>query len=340
MNRLTLGSLKSPISKVLGVCTTDSRIVDLVNECQERLMTKGRWCGTVQRYRICTRDSCLTWPRQIETIEAWWLCETPMLVRDSWYEAVANGPGMQSDERGCPQLIDRGTACCYQDPSGTSSFINVVAAVTESASAKILLQGYDENAQWIRTEYPVAGTWIDGENVTISTAGTRSTKKFTSLTGVIKPVTNGPVNLFEWPAALGANLQQLAYYESDETRPIYRRSLIPNLANQSACCGSQDDCDNRTVTVLAKLRHIPVTNDNDWLILQNQAAFKLMAMAILKEQRNLFAEAQVYEAKAIGELQAELSSHEGDGPVVVLRLQDSAIFGGGVANDIEWPAYY
>lgn len=341
MNRLSLSSVKPTIARVLGVCVTDTRIPGYVSEAQERLMLKDKWVGTTLRYRMCLSQSCLTLPRQIETVEAWALCDQPMQVRNKWYEYAQNGPGQRRHDLGSPnQLIDRGTACVYQDMSGPTSFVNVQAAVAESASARILLRGYDENANWIRTEYPVAGTWIDGESVAINTTGTRSTKKFSSITEVVKPATNGPVNLFEWPAALGANYQQIAYYESDETLPIYRRYLIPGLADAGACSNAQNACANKTVTVIAKLRHIPVSNDNDFLILQNISALKLMVMAIIKEERNLWQEAMTYEAKAISELQNELSSFEGDGVTPILRLEHPDLFGGYVENDIESPVMW
>lgn len=334
MNRLNLAAIRSDIADVAGVCSTDTRIPGWVNEAQERLMTKGRWVGAVVRYRFCVAESCLTLPRQVETVEAWALCDTPMTVRDRWYEFIDNGPGQQRSDLGASlNLIDRGTACTYRDPSGTSSLINVVAAVAESASARILLQGYDENANWVRTQD--AGVWIDGEYVAITAAGTRSTRKFTNLTGVSKPLTNGPVNLFEWPSTLGANLQQLAYYEHDETTPIYRRYLLPNIANVSACSTATSSCADKTVTALVKLRHLPVFVDNDWLILGNRAALKLMVQAIFKERRNLFDEAAVYEAKALRELESELSSYEGDGVVPVLRVAGADVWGGAIENAIS-----
>ena len=342
MNRLSLASLKPVISRVLGVCVTDSRIPTYVSEAQERLMSKGRWVGTVQRLRLCLSGSCISLPRQVETVEMWALCNTPLTVRNSFYEFVANGPGQRRSDLGSSMnMIDRGTACVYQDMSGTTSFVNVQSAVAESATARILLRGYDENANWIRTQEPAAsGVWIDGEYVAINTTGTRSVNKFSSLTEVVKPVTNGPVNLFEWPAALGANYQQIAYYESDETLPIYRRYLIPNIANACACDNAHDDCASKTVTILAKLRHIPVSNDNDFLILQNISALKLMVMAIQKEERNLWQEATAYEGKAIMELQNELSSFEGDGPVVVLRIQDPDLIMSNVENEQESRLFY
>ena len=99
----------------------------------------------------------------------------------------------------------------------------------------------------------------------------------------------------------------LGYYENDETVPIYRTSIIPGLANRTGC-GDSESCDSKKITVIAKLRHIDTVNDNDFFLLGNLAAIKLMAMAILKEERNLFEESMAYESKAIKELQDELSS--------------------------------
>ncbi len=301
-------------------------------------MPKGKFVGSLVRYRVCTSNSCITVPRQVETIEAWALCQFPGEIRNSFYEFVGNGPGQLTDQRGSPnQLIDRGTACVFNDMSGSNSFVNVQSSVAEAADARILIRGYDQNAQWIRTQEPAAsGNWIDGEYVAINTAGTRSVNKFSAITETIKPVTKGPVRLYEWPQALGDNYQQIAYYESDETIPIYRRYLIPNIANSGSCCGSSSDCEDKSVTLLVKLRHMPVMNDNDFLLLGNLSALKLMVMAILKEERNLFAEAQAYEAKAIGELENELSSFEGDGVIPVIRFADPAIYGGGVENSLGW----
>jgi hypothetical protein len=70
--------------------------------------------------------------------------------------------------------------------------------------------------------------------------------------------------------------------------------------------------------------------------LGNLAAIKLMAMAILKENRNLFEESMAYEAKAIKELQDELSSFEGDGALPILRQESSATWGAGVLNYVNF----
>lgn len=109
------------------------------------------------------------------------------------------------------------------------------------------------------------------------------------------------------------------------------------MQNISGCdtASTGSTCTNKSVTVIAKLRHIDVVNDNDWLILGNIGAFKLGVQAVLKENRNLFAEAQAYWAAALKELQDELSSYMGDGVIPVLRTEDRETWGAGVLNVID-----
>ena len=75
--KLTLANIKTPISKVLGMASTDSRVVDYINEAQERLLYKGKWPHTYARYRVESEDGMITWPRQLETIEAFAIDDVP-----------------------------------------------------------------------------------------------------------------------------------------------------------------------------------------------------------------------------------------------------------------------
>ena len=90
---------------------------------------------------------------------------------------------------------------------------------------------------------------------------------------------------------------------------------------------------------MAKLRHIDVASDDDFLVIGCEAAFALGAQAILKERRNLWDEAQKYWASAERELQNELSSFEGDGAIPTFKTEGSASWGAGVMNAVPlgWP---
>lgn len=101
-------------------------------------------------------------------------------------------------------------------------------------------------------------------------------------------------------------------------------------------CGDSDDCSNKTVTVIAKLRHIDVSSDNDYFLLGNRGALKLMVMALLKEERNLFEESMAYEAKAVQLLQEELSAYEGDGALPTLKTEGRDTWGAGVMTPVDF----
>lgn len=341
MNLLRLTDVATPIARVCNVCATVSGSTNpvvrrYVNEAEARLVPKGKWVNTIQSYRICTNDSCLVWPRQIETIEAWALCNSPGTVRNRWYEFAGNGPGvLKESSNWYLQLIDKDPVCAFDEinQDTLTKKIQVVSDYTEAAGLRILLLGYDQNAKWITSID--GGKRIDGEYVTISTTATLSTNFFSKLVRVQKPITSGAVRLFEYETATLLQVKQLAYYEADETLPWYRKSFLPGIANQSSCdcnCDQPSTCKTKFVTVMAKLRHIDVLNDNDFLLLGNLGALKLMVQAILKEERNLLTEAVGYEAKAIKELQDELNSYEGDGAIPILKTEDRETYGGAVLN--------
>ena len=70
--RLTLADARnSRIPKFLGMCSTDAAFLSILNEAHGRLVRAGNYWGTFQTYAIClSTEGCLTWPRQIASIEA------------------------------------------------------------------------------------------------------------------------------------------------------------------------------------------------------------------------------------------------------------------------------
>ncbi len=328
--RTTLRQLKaSRIPNALGLCSDDPRVVEFSNEAMERLMTMGKWVGTYQRALFCVNNGCLTFPRQVETIEAIALCNTPVTIRNEWFEFLANGTGLQSADSCGVQLFDRGNACTFNDIAGQNKKIRVYADVSEEADSQILLQGYDENGIWIRTQ--VGDEWVDGEYVAISTSPTNSTKLFTSLTGVQKPITNGNVRLYEFNVD-DSTQRAIAIYEPDEEVPSYRRSLLTGMTNWGGCCGNNDDCDSKPVTAMAKLRFVPVRVDTDYLPIGNIGAVKMGVMAVRKEENNLWSEAEQYWASAVRILNEELKSHLGDGAKVQMTVSGASQFAESVQN--------
>lgn len=338
---LTLLDVRPTLARVIGCCLGDARIAQYANEAVQRLLPRGKWRGTYARYRVFLSSGCITWPRQIETIEAFSICNWPRLIRSEWFEFLGEGAGLANGNSYCGDaLLDRGEAIAFDDVFGTNKKLKVYADVPEDANAQLFVQYYDQNANWVR-QSPT----INGEYIPINAVAPQLSAHFCmnfGWVGVQKPVTNGIIRVYEYDTVTLAQ-KPLAIYEPDETRPIYRRSLVPGLSANVSSSSSDDSSGCTTgnsITVLAKLRFIPVRDDTDYLLIGNLPAIKDQVQAILKRERNLFEEAMQYEASAVNELQQELKSYQGSGMTPEIRVQDSAIFGGGGCGNLVgtcWP---
>ena len=324
--KLLLKDVKPVCAKMLSMASTDTRVVDYINEAQDRLMYKGKWPGTYVRYELIESNGAITWPRQLETIEAVAISGASGKVRDSWYEFLESGPGLlDTANNDALTLIDRGEAPSFQDiliEDDKEKLLRVKYTDGETATATIILQGYDENGDWVRSVD--GGNVIDGVKVTLTGGALQpttglyildTTQKFTELSAVIKDVTKYPVKLFEIESEGTVTERALGHYEPDETKPHYRRSLIPGLPDTNT---------STTVTVVGKARFIPAINDNDWLFINIKPAVKEMVMSISLAEKNMLEEAIAFEQRAVGMLQDYLMHYIGDGTVVVPRIHGSA----------------
>jgi hypothetical protein len=347
MKRLRYSDIRPTLARVMDVCNSsasDATILPILNEAHNRLVNRGKWLGTTQSYRICVgNDSCLVWPRQIETIEAFSVCRDPGTLRNQWYEFSEQGPhGLKESNNWFRTMIDKGTAVAFDEIGGDTDTkkLRVTADVTESGTGRMLLQGWGgpnlTDMNWIRTLD--GSTWVDGEYVTISTTPQLTTNFFKRLTGVTKPVTNGPVRVFEWETTTSSQIKQLGYYEADEEVPLYRKSFLPGIGNMTGCDGDSS-CTSKQITVIAKLRHIDIRGDNDYLLIGNVGALKLAVQATLKEERNLLEESASYWALALSELQSELQAFEGDGAIPILKVEGRDTWGAGVRTTMDDHTY-
>lgn len=329
---MTFAMIKKIVAAEMACSVDSSIVVNAVNEAQDRLIKGGKWKGCYQKYRFCVNDACITLPREVEGIEAFAVECIPGTVRSEWFEFLENGPGLvEADDCIGVQLLDRGLAVAFDDVRGTGKKLAVYSDVTEATGAKIVLRFYNNAAQWVRTQQD--GVWQDGEEITLPPAGqyayTVNECAPGGLVAVIKPVTNGFIRLYEYTVAGGA-LKPLGYYAPTEQVPQYRRALVPDLPNMA--CGATA-CDNVTVSVLAKLTHIPVVGkDNDLLIIRSMGAMKLAAKAIKHEAANDFQGAAVWWANARNVLDEELKSYLGDGAVQPMRTPSRDVYGASVPN--------
>lgn len=319
--KLTFGELKPLIANAIGKCDDSDEVASYTNQAARRLLTRGMFAGCYGRFTIAVTDGCITLPRQIESIITAASCCGQVTVRNQWYEFNEGGYGLMDKDRSIgSQLVDRGTVPAYRDMTGgTNSYVRVYLGDSSDAGKTITLQGYDQNGNWVRTLN--SGVWIDGEKLTLAGTYVQSTKKFTALTGVIRDATNTVQRLYEFNATDSTELD-LAVYDPDETLPQYRRMFWGGIC---------ESADTRYLTVMARMRHIDVANDNDYVIPPCPDAIKLMVKAIDFEEKNLPNESMIYEQKAVAELLNATRAYLGEA-VGVMRRVNQDVFGGGITT--------
>lgn len=319
---LRFEDVKALVAKAVNLGQADARVVDYVNRAVERLLNDGKWKGTVQTFRICVdADNCVVWPREILVPEAIAVCNSPLPIESEWYEFNEHGFG--PSDCTCGPAVDRGEVCSFDNVTGEDKKLAVFCDRNEGTGKYITLEFYNEHGQWVRTASD--GAVIDGEKIAIpSTAGTYNytvnTCKAGGLVRVAKDTTLGVVRLYEYNTTNG-NLKPLAYYQPDEEVPVYRRSYIPGLEDSS--------CDQKKVTVRAKLRFIPVSTDASWVMIGSREALRCACKAVKLEEDELYPDANANWGTAYRLLNAELHSYKGDGEIPRIRVQSSRTWGGG-----------
>lgn len=341
MKRLTVKGARDVVARAYGISATDkagdtqSRLLDLMNEAEERLLNRpGKPVGSYGRYRFRVSESCVVLPRFIRTVERASICNRPAMPMPEWFEFLYNGTGqLDPDDDAGDTVVDHGTDCKFDNftPGATDRKIRITTDVAEDAATYIWLYGYDENANWIRTQ--VGGEWVDGERIDLSACPQQTSNLFTSLVRVKKDDTKGPVRLYEYNTTSASVVRALAVYEPSESDPIYRVLFIPNVENMGKCEG-EEDCDDIAITVFARLQHIPVSSENDAFVIGNLAALKLMVLAIKAEEEQRLADAMQYQAMAEKELDGELAAHLGDGQKIGLTFEAKETFGGGFVENV------
>jgi len=330
MAKLTLGSVKATIAEALGKSTGSTEVTRLINEAQERLVEMDDWLGTVVRYRFCANYAKLTWPHWAEGVRKINVCNQTTPIANRWYEFVGVGPGTLHDTDN-PGLVcqDMGQAPTFGDISGENKKLYVKSDEAESSGLYLVAQGYDDDNKWVRTTQD--GSLADGERITIDSTGNTSTTVFANVSGIrISGTTTGTVTLSEYDTSYGT-YTPIGQYEPGELRPLYSRIRIPGLAAYDNCGCSDDPCETGFTSVMAmlKLKHVTLSDDNDWLILQSLPALKNMVLSIKYEESERPDKAEYFKAKAVDILDKQLANHHKGESFPNHDIQDRYIWGAG-----------
>lgn len=330
--RLRQSDVLPEVAEVLNLNPTSPKALRYLNRAQEELLDMGRWVGTTMKFTVCTTKGFITWPRELETIEALSINGRGTQLQNQWYQfqdygvdyrGYYSGGGWSNGYMYPLQYgfgIDQAEAISfdYVCAKGNPKKLKVYGTATEAAGARILLQFYDGEGNYVRTNDGIEG-WVDGEFVAINPTTPQTTiNAVTSWVGVQKPVTNGIVRITELDTV--TNLERLlAVYEPGETNPAYRRTLITGFCGG---CGSSDSPVSN-VTVIGSQRYIPAVTPRDYLCIASKPALIRKAKAIYLMDNNNEQQSLVQSASAFDILDKQLCKWTGGGDIQTPRWDAS-----------------
>lgn len=307
---LTLATIKqSTIPQVLNLCPDDPKLIQYVNEAQERLMSTPKdWLGTWQSAMFLIRDQCIIWPQGVLEIRAAKMGGRPMVLRNSWYEYV-QPVGEPYEDRVTGNFLvlqDQDWTPVITNIIQTGNTVRLFAGDASDYGKRVLVQGYDQNMAFVRTAD--GANWVNGEYVTLQRPWVDTNTKWgvNGITGIQKDVTNQVVLMREISVVTGKGTD-MAVFEPDITVPRFKRSRIINYnrVKTIAGCGCSEEV---VMECVVKRAHVPVRVDSDYLVLQNLAAFKDACMAVKREQDEGPGAGSEYMASAKRLLQGELEN--------------------------------
>lgn len=314
------------INEVANSCPDSNEFRAQVNDAQKILLRRGSWFDTEALVDFKVHERCITWPRQVGTIEGINLGRHSdgVNVQNNWYSILHRG---FSHHHGCHEqgvLQDIGFGVTYRDITGCpGSLIYAFATKSEDWGKKITLFGQDFQRQPLMQK--VNGAWQQGLTLTL---GNTIQGQFVStpfailnpLQSVIKDITAGNVILYEYDPN-SDTLRDIALFEPGETTPRYRKSRLGehcwfrNVSNQN---GSKGENRCNTIQALVKLAFVPVIADNDFLMIDNLEALSLAIQSLRYARAGDIPNKDAYLAESIRELNAELREKFPNGSTVVV----------------------
>lgn len=265
----------------VGSCSSDQpRLASLVNEASQMLLEAGGevgFWGTWGRFAFNV-DPCapyLTLPRSLVRMINAAICKTPIRIQNGLYELLEFGVGPQPEDCGCQlrEAYDRGTFPTLKDLDNKTNKKCIRFYLTDQRDIgkRILVQGVDTNGTVLRSldnGIDVEGVYVRLEAPFVDTEFLFGANTSSKITGLQKDITVGDVRVYEVDTVTGASVS-LSVLEPSEETTAYRRYFLNGLP--ANCCAGETTVQ---ITAMCKFAFVPVTVDQDWLIIGNIPALK------------------------------------------------------------------
>lgn len=294
MIRPTLAmAMAQDIALPVGICANNiAGSAAVVNEAQERLIMdpevpdEGWWGGWLKMLFNLTPTNLagyIVTPNDIARIIVLDVCQKPVRLRNGFYEYLEFGIGLQP--RGCKpqvcspsamQAFERDTVVTLNDFASSPQILRVFPTDNADLGRRIVFQGTDQNGVTILGTDTQTQSATLGETVFIGAPFTNTLNQFSTLTGILKDPTLGPIQVFMVDPVSGASTL-LTSMDPNETTAMYRRYLVNGLP--CGCCNNPIPGPIQ-VSAQCKLDYVPVVSPQDYLRILSIPALKEEVQAI------------------------------------------------------------
>lgn len=298
---LTLSQVKQgPVGRSSGVPTDTVDFVNIVNDATRQLISRGGWWTAVQPMSLTVTGNQIICPSFVESILALKDGFGQGAVQNFWYSFLSWDNGLVGIAKGCTKessvAYQSGFACVTnQIDEKNPMYVRLTSSSPSDVGIQITVIGLDANGLNTACTMTLASPFVSSASQNIV---------FSKVTKIIKPFTNGYITANQDDN--NGNLLPLSLYAPNEVNPTYVVMTLNRFRNIST-----------SVQALVKLAFVPVSADNDTVIIENQDALRDMVLAIRKKEAGDLAASKVLEASAIRELNYQLRSRFPDQQTVV-----------------------
>lgn len=308
--RQTLGDAKAAgIAERLDYAACSEDFLALLKKAQRELASCGQWWGTYGRIRICAPDNCITWPREVMTVEALSNYGRKVDLKNEWYEFESY---VGSCNCSFPVSMDGPASPIFGSIGSVAVKLRFYSDVADDG-AVVNITGTSDGDHQVRSG--AAGSRIYGEKVTLSAPYVETTSYFLTVTGVQLPVTQYGTTLRKWD---GTTETVIGDYEPGETRPWYRRTfLTPKLRFACGCTQVTDRCEDVTCSnillkAIVRLQPVDPIADTDWLFIPNLVGLEEMMRSISYRTKHMQSESEAARKIAIRSMREWSDAFEGN----------------------------
>lgn len=268
-SQTTVADVRREISWVVNPDNAyDSRFLPQLNRARQQIIQAGRWKGCIVNVVFNASTGFVTLPDFLESAVGVSVNGVPSVIFSQYHNYSVTGPGSIEKVYPCHAFLrDVGEQFVTAVDHVAGQQLRFTLSDITDVGNTIRIYGTDVNDQPI---FDVDG--IEGQDLELSGVNTVFPTILNSFTGLQKTPFLGKLTVASWDGSVSTPLQT---YKPYETRPRYKRYSLPYSGS------------DKTIGMLCKIKYLPVSSDQDFVIPDNISALMLAMQGVdLQEARN------------------------------------------------------